>query len=234
MKKQRKEVQLNKEIRKSLVMILVITMIMSLCACTDGSASTTQQQQKPVEVTVAEPTKAAEPTPEPTNAEEPTPEPTEEVEPTPEPVEESPYMIKGLDFTSFNGNQTGFWADLDNNTYEGLAWAVRTKFPDEDNKITDVLFNEDSYVVPSGLKTLGFLLYTPKNVNSESDITVLQGNVFVESYGNVDNDGNTYNKNMYVMKFSENNPTLNNEPLAIEVTFEDGTSETIRIYVTKE
>jgi len=63
MKKQR--IQLNKELRKFIVMLLVVTMMTALCACTDQPTQAASTQGTKVDTTEVEPTKAAEPTPEP-------------------------------------------------------------------------------------------------------------------------------------------------------------------------
>ena len=217
-------------IRKCLAVMMIAVM---LCACSNNQPEVTTSTGKVVDTTV-EPTKAAEPTAEPTKVEEPVEveDPGQE-EPTPEvtePVVEGPNVVRGLDFTNFNEGY-GYQHDLDDNTYEGIAWAVSTSLPNELSKITYVLFDGDLCEISPDVESYGFLLYTPKRAES---IALDEGPAQVVDFGDSDELGNTYNKKFYALILNDRDGTFDNEKFTVTATYDDGTSESITFYLTKQ
>ena len=213
-----------KKTTKMRIAMAMTAVILFLTACESstgnvGSTGTT------------EPAVTEAPTPEVVEATE-VAEPTEEVvevteEPTPEVVEENPNIIDGIDFTKFNNSQESIYEAIDRQaTYDTMRIVAVTN-----QKAVGILKNGDYITQEENESNSGysFFVYAPKTVVNVEEI--IGEKTRFSSQSDLEIDPSSKIIGSCRIKRSETGKDLE---CGIRVTYEDGSEETIIIYVTKE
>jgi len=209
-------------------LLFVVLLIAMLTACEPRKVEVSNEEStesQVVEVATPEPTPKA--TPIPTQKPEPTPIPT------PEPTE-NPNIVDGIDFSEFVPYGKSLYAIMYEWDYDEIRIVVAG---DGDgvtvNGVKAVLKDGDSYEMSLEKARYGevFFMYAPKPVKS---ISVADGEGFINLDKTV-----SLNKEAYKVKlpcdFSVPPKTTGtNVEVSITFKYEDGTDETITVYITKE
>ena len=211
--------------KKRSLLFVVLLMLAMLTACESRKVEVSNEEStesQVVEVATPEPTPKA--TPIPTQKPDPTPEPT------PEPTE-NPNIVDGIDFSEA-GSPGPYSMSLAALMYE---WDYdEIKIVVVGNRwVEAVLKNGDSYEMSLEKAEDGetFYMYAPKPVKS---ISIANGERFID-----------INKNLYTIAEEHRvkvpcnfriplTTTGTNVEVSITFKYEDGTDETITVYITKE
>ncbi len=207
-------------------LMLAAIMVMPLVAC-EGNV----EPATPV-ATTAEVTEAPEPTeevvePEVTEAPEPTEEPVVEPEPTEEPISEDPNIIDGIDFTEFNnqyheepdGDFIYVWDVMHQQAkYDNLRIVVIS-----DAKAEAILADGDSIVQEEENGSYNLFIYRPKKIVSMEKIGGDEVELIETTYPSI--------AGMLEIGYEVTGTDIE---AGVKVTYEDGTQESITIYVTKD
>ena len=207
--------------KRTMLMMAMMVMAFVLTACSNG-----QQQQQAVTTTTPAPTQVAEvkPTEAPvaTEAPAPTEEPTPTEAPTPT---ESQYMVDGYDFAEFY--ESG--AKVEEIVQDWTDDSVRVIVKAWGKKIIAVLEDGDSFVMEEavGGSHFSFDMYVPRKANG---VTTTVDKSFLRLHKN---DRENTEKLPFYFGIDDD-ATGTDVECPITITYEDGTEETITIYITKE
>lgn len=218
--KNHKEETTMKKRTTMMAMVMVMAMAFVLTACSTG------QQQQPTVTTTPAPTQVAEvkPTEAPvaTEAPAPTEEPTPTEAPTPT---ESQYMVDEHDFAEYYESDARIEEVVQTWT-DDSARIIVVGFKD----VNAVLKDGDSFVMDESVGAYySFYVIVPKKAieattSNETFVNIIDAPVKEE--GNRD-------KMPYAFGIDDKETGTNVE-CPITITYEDGTEETITIYITKE
>ena len=212
-----------KKTNKLFAIMMAAVMAIPMVACESNVEPAT-----PV-ATTAEVTEAPEPTeevvePEVTEA----PEPTEEVvepEPTEEPVSDNPNIIDGIDFSAwYDGEvETSFDIIDEQADYDSLRIFITAK-----GKAYAILADGESFTQEEEVGHYTLLIYAPKPVTKVEAIG--------EHYMIFGKKGIGAPDDSKIVDGGDIDPdfTATDYECGAKVTYEDGTEETIKVYITKE
>ena len=209
-------------------MVITASLLVTLTGC-DGSTGAATSTTTSPGTTVTTPVETVEATPTPEDLSKPTESPvevnpTEEAVPTEEPVVEVDPMQE-YDFTPFNEyekSETYFNKVME---FDSLRWvAVWVNSDEHKRTVTSILKDGDS-TSEDGVDSscsYRYYLYTPKKI------------VAVASVGNENFQANIRDDSGVVLgRVDIELASCDNLEATTEVTYEDGTSETITIYITR-
>lgn len=236
--KQHKEENIMKRARKYLAILMAVIMVVSMVACDSdngGNVSSGNENEPAVTVTnnnQQEPEVTEPETTEPEVTEPETTDPVEVVDPDPV-VEDNPNVIKGVDFTDYNVNGGSIFNAFDKLTCDKLMWVIRADLEGTGNKkVIDALFDGDSFDMLLD-KSYKIYLYIPERVDSLDSISIDDGDVGILNVGDTDIDGNSYSKVVYELYFNSEGQPMDNMPVSITVTYDDGSTESLTVYFTR-
>ena len=212
---------------------ILLTVIMVVCTAACGTAQpTTQPAPAPAAEVKPETTPAPEVAePEPTEA--PKEEPEVGGETTEEPKEEAPEVEEVVEGTEkddlFVLNGTNYKGErIDRNLIEEYAEYDSLKafvVSERDGILVDILSDGESFEETKEMGECYFFIYAPQKVSKQKNISG-EGCMYLDEHlfdGKV-----TATCSFAIMK------TGKDVPFGIEVTYEDGTEDSITFYVTKE
>lgn len=237
----------------SIIMVLSIMVGCSNTQASTGGVTPSTSIGSSVEPTVQAPTEVvAQPTEEAT--------PTEavvEATPTEEAVEDNPNIIDGVDFTKYNEGEPIDVVLMDMQFDEPkLIVERKVQIANSGTLISDamgVLSNGDKYVEepveekPEGYEQTYFVynIYAPKPIKNvsynEREIEVDNNNdgyltkrdhVYPDSFDEMEMDGIQYPKLYYFYMVPKG--ILTDDDVTVTIEYEDGTSDQITVYITKE
>ena len=215
--------------KKIIVTLILATVMVLLMVACEGSADTAGTTD-PVEA-------IAEPTEEVVEATE-VAEPTEEVEvtevteePTPEVVENNPDVIDGIDFTDYHNYENKLDETIDSQAdYDSMRAIAITS-----HRVYAILKDGDSFKEDEETRqfedggSYGFFVYAPKEI---VDITFIGGeNIHFISQSDLGCEKSSKIKGAFGIP---DEITGTDIECGAKVVYEDGSEETLTIYVTKE
>ncbi len=223
--------------KKMLVIMLAVIMALSTAAC--GTVQpTTQTTPAPAVEVKPEVTPAPEVSePEPTEAPKEESEATEVVEETPEVTEEAssdnPYVIDGIDFSAYYEKDGEFYHDgkldiiseilYENANYDDTkVFVFGTK-----TGLEGVLSDGDSYEMTKEAGTIYFWYYTPKTL---INVAIKSGNERA-SFGTQPSE---HSDRIVVISRIAAEEQFEDLPQELLLTYDDGTEESVTIYVTQQ
>ena len=253
--KQFKEDVTMKKNRRFVAMLASIIMMLTLAGCNSSAGGETNPPvaNPTVETTVAvAPTEVEVPT-----ATEAVAEPTKEADPTPTEavVNDNPYVIDGIDFTNFGKGQTIVVSMAEMKYDEPKIIATRSVrlMSSMQRDVVCFLSDGDQFTeekpeeIPDDYQKTYFTyyIYAPKEIkdvvfNEESvevDLTG-DGDIMIADHVNkevgdsMEIDGVTYPKVFYFNM--ESKGIFNDDEVAMTIEYEDGTSDTVSVFITKE
>ena len=205
-----------KKTTKFFTVMLAAMLVMPMVACEPEADPTTPAPT--TEVTEVQPTE--EPVVEPEVTEEPAP--TEEVvepEVTEEVVEDNPNVIDGIDFTEFNEGDASFFDIMENYPNNDNLKLIALS----DKRVEAILEDGDSIIQEKDNGEYTFFFYTSKDVKSVYKIGGKDVSADIAEYPNIRG-----------YCFVKDEVTGTDIECGATVTYEDGTEESITIYVTKD
>jgi hypothetical protein len=244
--KHQKEENGMKKTRKYVAMLTSIIMVLSIMAgCSDTQVSTggvspstsigsgvEPTTQAPTEVAV-QPTEEAVPTEEATPTEEVV-APTEEVAAPTESTD--PNVIDGIDFNKYYTGEVRLDAIMEEVTLDSARVMVCEEIFTNKKRVEAILADGDKFTCQNDLpdqhiKFYRFAVYTPKKaivtpITSEETVKFFMQNNWNDDAGNI-HDG------MYYFELPTQ-PLDSEVELSFKVEYEDGSEETITVYITKD
>ncbi len=207
-------------------MLITASLLVTLTGCDGSTGAATSSTTNP-STTVTTPVETVEATPTPEEVAKPTEEPvevnpTEEAVPTEEPVVEVDPMQE-YDFTPYNEwqkSETYFNKIME---FDSLRWvAVWVNVDEHKKEVFSILKDGDSVEEVDSSLFYNYYLYVPKKIVSASSV------------GNKDFQTKIMDSSGVVLgNVDFELASCDNLEATVEVTYEDGTSETITIYITR-